>query len=469
MKIFSHPLAALPTSDSPMPLRVLVIASLFLTVGAWAAPRPAAPPWPEGGVLLHESFDQPCHIGADQSIDPAVWAESWSGYALNRSSQQSLVAPWIVPMLATNGSSNIDPQRGALRFWYQPDSGLGNGTPATLLTLVSTDPATAGAAWWTLVVSADGQSVLLTAEGANGPSTCLTAPVTFQSSTCYLVTLAYTETNSTLFVNDQQVATGFGLPNVPVQVAPLTALVLGSRLSGDQVACGQIDEFTALTSRPRLRRGPVFDPNCYVGQYYAVYSAEAALGSISDVEIAMRLSARQAQRSAMRMSTLGITGGIGPMDAGTGCVTGGQVYMTNVVCTLDTNAGWTLSFSIAGGTNDIPYDIFMTPSLGVGSVTNWSWAYLGQGYTCNSYTFTNQPDQTAFYMLGDSTVDSDGDGLGTAFELLISHSDPNNKFSRGDGIDDKTAWLQGRNPKVPGSFPDTNGVINLQVFTPLYR
>ena len=124
---------------------------------------------------------------------------------------------------------------------------------------------------------------------------------------------------------------------------------------------------------------------------------------------------------------------------------GGPVYIAEVACCLDTNLGWTVSLGIAGGTNDVPVDIFMTPGLGVDSATNWPFFYLGQGYTCNTYTFTNQPDQSAFYMLGDATVDPDGDGLGTAFELLISHSDPNNQFTRGDGIDDKTAWLQGRN------------------------
>ena len=183
MKTPSDRRATLPEIIAPLSRCVLVVAGLLLSTAVMADPRQPWPPLPEAGHCTAESFDEPYRMAAGQWIDPSVWVESWSGYALNRSSQQPVVAPWVVPMLATNGCWNIDPQRGALRMWYFTDGGLGSGTPATLLTLVSTDPKTAGAVWWSLDVSADGQSIVLTAEGANGPSTCLSAPVTFEAGT----------------------------------------------------------------------------------------------------------------------------------------------------------------------------------------------------------------------------------------------------------------------------------------------
>jgi hypothetical protein len=42
--------------------------------------------------------------------------------------------------------------------------------------------------------------------------------------------------------------------------------------------------------------------------------------------------------------------------------------------------------------------------------------------------------------------DSDGDGLTDAYELLISHTDPNNPDTDGDGIPDGWSVLLGVNP-----------------------
>ena len=313
----------LPEATITLGRFVPVLAGLLLGAATLAAPRPPTPPLPELGVLYVEHFDQPYRMASDQLIDPAVWVESWSGYALNRSSLQPVVTPWVVPMVATNGNWNIDPQRGALRLWYQPDSGLGGGTPATLLTLVSSAPGAAAAVWWSLVVSGAGQSILLTCEGANGPSTCLSAPVAFQAGTDYLVTLVYTETNSVLFLNDQLVGAGAGLPTVPAQLGSSTSLVIGSDLNGGQVACGQIDEFTAFTSQPRVPGGPAFDRSRSIAGYYAAYSARAALGPISAAEqaaqqqawAARRLAAASAPTQSQTLaSPMGTGGALGPLE-----------------------------------------------------------------------------------------------------------------------------------------------------------
>ncbi len=68
---------------------------------------------------------------------------------------------------------------------------------------------------------------------------------------------------------------------------------------------------------------------------------------------------------------------------------GNPVYLTNLVVT----AGLTAAFDIAGGTNNVPYDIQMTTNL----LSAWNW--LGIGYTSNRYTFTSQPSDIAFYRL----------------------------------------------------------------------
>ena len=70
---------------------------------------------------------------------------------------------------------------------------------------------------------------------------------------------------------------------------------------------------------------------------------------------------------------------------------GNPVYLTNLVVT--SSSGLTAAFDIAGGTNNVPYDIQTTTNL----LTPWNW--LGIGYTSNRYTFSSQPMDAAFYRL----------------------------------------------------------------------
>lgn len=60
------------------------------------------------------------------------------------------------------------------------------------------------------------------------------------------------------------------------------------------------------------------------------------------------------------------------------------------------NGSVTASFSIAGGTNNVPYGILMSTNI-ASALSQWSW--LGIGYTSNRYSFSNQPLGQAFYIL----------------------------------------------------------------------
>ena len=64
-------------------------------------------------------------------------------------------------------------------------------------------------------------------------------------------------------------------------------------------------------------------------------------------------------------------------------------------------------------------------------------------------------------------VDSDGDGLIDYLETL-NGTDPQNPDTDLDGVNDYVEFIQGRNPNDPnGAVPDTTGLVNLQVYTPL--
>jgi len=116
-----------------------------------------------------------------------------------------------------------------------------------------------------------------------------------------------------------------------------------------------------------------------------------------------------------------------------------------------------------------PYDLYATTNLSPNvpglNLTNWLWLRrLNPGETVVS--LPRLPEVQYYYQLG-TTNDTDLDGLTDAFENLVSHSSPAVASTRGDGMSDLIAYLQGRNPRVPGSLSDTGGVLNLEVYTPL--
>ena len=442
-----------------------VVGFLSGFVNAIAKPRPLSPPWPSFGLLQREGFDQPYRFATNQMIDPELWTESWSGWALNR--QGTVVEPWVVPMVVSN-SFRVEPERGAIRFWYRPDfsSGSGSGETASLLELI-TVKGKAEAVWWDLVVLPNGNEVALICQTERGAEKCLSAEVTWEAGSWNLLTLAFTPTNSALFINDQLAAVGEGLPTIPKEVAPLTSLIVGSDASGNYPANGQLEELGIFSGRKKMQMvmGNVFglSVDWEIGTYYSSLSKTAALGPISDEEIAARKAAaekRKAERAALGLDDESGGGGmmLRMMTGLVDCATNSPLYITNTVCVFDTNTAWTVQFDVQGtnvlGATGGPVDIFCSTNLG------WTnWLYLERGPSCATYQYTNQLSEGSFYILGDGMIDPDGDGLSTAYERLVSHTDPgvgNSLDTDGDGLQDAWELAHGYNPTKADT--DGNGI-----------
>ncbi len=444
-------------NDRPLePIRCVWVSRLILFAGCWfsiiaagAAPRPITPPWPELGLIHREGFDQPLQFSANQRIDPQVWTESWSGYALQRSGQR--VTPWVVPMVESNVFL-VEPQQGAIRFWYRPDyaSGTGSGTVAALLEL-ATSNGKASEVWWSLVFVPDKSSIHLLCQTETGLESCLATEVDWPTERWHLITLAFSSTNSSLFLDDRLAAVGAGLLTIPAAAAPYTTLTVGSAYSGVATAQGQIEELSIFSGRKMIQqiRGQTFGLNeaWEIMAYYDALSKTAALGPITEAEISARQTAI-AERQAVR-AALGLAEESGSpqlmrlVGATSECVTNSPLYITNTLAWFDSNALWTVQFEVQG-TNS-PVDIFSTTNL---ANTN-AWVWLERGPTCAAYQYTNQAAAMTFYILGDATVDSDGDGMPDAYEHLITHTDPhawNFIDSDGDGLSDAWEVQHGTDP-----------------------
>jgi hypothetical protein len=127
-----------------------------------------------------------------------------------------------------------------------------------------------------------------------------------------------------------------------------------------------------------------------------------------------------------------------------------NIWITNVVATetvSGTNVTVNVTFTIEGGSNSVPYDVFANSVLGFSGTNQVSWAWMGQGYQCNTYLLTNLPCTACFLILG-TPQDSDGNGLTDAYELLVTHTNPYLDDQDGAGLSDGWQVLLGLNPLV---------------------
>jgi hypothetical protein len=308
---------------------------------------------------------------------------------------------------------------------------------------------------WSLQVNADGTMLSLIAQSDGNPTLLLQTNISWQAGQSHLIALDYATNATSLFIDGQLLAQGAGVATVPPQLA---ALFVGSSLAGSSVAGGDFDELCCFGKPPMARfYHPLTDADLLF--YYNVYAPQAALGPISAEEIAARaemIAARRAQRAAS-LSAVSLDGSgmeamaaRGTYGALSDCVTNVPVYMTNVWAGFETDGTMTVTFDIVGGTNGLIYDVFGTTNMAASSITNMPWVWVTNSPTCNTVVLINQPNVQTFYILG-TPLDTDGDGLTDAYELLVSHTNPNNPDTDGDGLSDGWEVANGLNPLVDDS------------------
>jgi hypothetical protein len=199
--------------------------------------------------------------------------------------------------------------------------------------------------------------------------------------------------------------------------------------------------------------------------------ASTVLNLIGEIQAATELRELRQMYSALGMDAppgFDETG-----EGGTNYFDGGfsaQVFTTNdlwLEITGTTNSGSAMTGYLVihppwNVTNGV-YDLFATTNL---APSAWQFVVrCDPGQT--NLTVTDRAIPMEFYILG-LTTDTDTDGLTDAFETLVTHTNPNSTDTDNDGVSDYVEYLQGRNPRVAGVTPDTNGVVQLITYTPLY-
>ena len=310
------------------------------------------PPLPESPPIFYEGFDEPFFQGfTDAQVivpDVGIFDESWSGYALQREGDGA--PPFALPVTNTSG---------AFRFWVQPNAAPAGGVLLWLDT-------------WTLQISPDRSAIVL----LSGASQILSAPISWAAGEPHLVALDFSPQETALFLDGQLAAQGSGVP-------ASTFAVLGSDPSGAQTPNADFDEFC------------LFDYSLApldLTAYLLFTAAQAALGPVSGEELIR----------PVRDST-GALGQVYDPNSATPCNPGGPPYLTNAMATLASNGTVTASFVINGGQEGVFYDVFTTTNVGK-RLANYEWTWIGQGLTCNRYTFSNQLAARSFYTVTASAL-----------------------------------------------------------------
>jgi hypothetical protein len=329
---------------------------------------------------------------------------------------------------------NINYSQGTVLFYYAPNwasvnqGGSGPGETAYFI---------GGGDWssgspnglFAIYADAGGSNLCLGGVGAGDAEVYASAPISWTSNAFHQIGVEWTEWDCEIYLDGALAATGDGVIYVPTRSTWTNGFFIGSDNNGYEQARGAFWDMITWTEE---YGGWYTNAWPYVSNTIATWQGTLGGGGFGGM---MGMSSG----FGMMMGSIGV-GNLTPIGSSTNCITGANVYITNMSTMPDTNGdgGVTFAFTIEGGTNGALYDVFATTNLVGNNMTNAPWTWLGQGTNSGIYQITNQPpaplvwgygkplSAQSFYVLGTPQLASDGSGFTTAYEGLVIQGSPFN-------------------------------------------
>jgi hypothetical protein len=352
-------------------------------------------------------------------------------------------AAWLrYNVTESDGTNHLRVDQGSVMFWFAPHwtgtnaGGTGPGQSGRLIEagLYTTN---ASYGWWSLYTDPQGANLYFSAQTNNGSqATYLSAPVTWSiTNRWHMIALTYSSTNSALYLDGALLTNGTGVTYRPGPNVLTNGFYIGSDSNGVAQARGMFDDLS--TYNYPLDSGTIANT-------FTDFSPVYNLNPMNRANISSAPSSPETAPTFVAITGAGYLQAVSTNT--TSCVTSSNIWITNAVATVAGSNSMNLTFAIAGGTNNALYDVFATTAL-QSPITNGVWYWMGQGYHCVTYTITNLPNTACFLILGQPT-DRDSDGLTDAYEMLVSHTDPNKADTSGDGMLDGWKIIWGLNPLI---------------------
>jgi Concanavalin A-like lectin/glucanases superfamily/Bacterial TSP3 repeat len=169
----------------------------------------------------------------------------WSANALEVDSTNPAILEYRD--VESNGIANINLRCGSIQFWFKPDWNSANtnsGTgPLSQGRLIEMGNQTTNSGWWALTISSNGNSLVFGTQTNGTAMTNLSATISWTSNVWHQIVLAYSPSNTTLYLDGSPVVTnGFGTQYYPNRGERAAGFTIGSDHSGNEQARGQFDE-----------------------------------------------------------------------------------------------------------------------------------------------------------------------------------------------------------------------------------
>jgi hypothetical protein len=356
--------------------------------------------------------------------------------------------------------------QGTVTFWFAAGDwsstnagGTGPGEPGRLFEAGSYTP-DSSYGLWSIYVDAGGNNLFFSTQTNDLSSnlwTWVSAPVSWTTNYFHFVALTYSATNTALYLDGVLATNGPGVTVYPGQNALTNGFYIGSDESGLYQGQGLFD-LVATYNYP-------LDSN----DVQTIYQWEAPTYNINPFNAVMFsiISAPSTPSYTPQFNVITGQGNLQWDGAASTCSYSTNIWITNEVAHVSGSGSnnMSLTFTIEGGADNVPYDVFANSVLGFGSGSQ-NWAWMGQGYHCNTYTITNLPNTACFLILG-TPQDTSGFGLTDAYEGLVMQVNPDGSQTDSYGV--PYAWYaeQGLNPftaGMGGQDPDLDGLLNYQEY-----
>ncbi len=451
MKATPRP-TAFPQKICALIARALIVAGfLFLlpaTVRAFAPP--GFPSQPTNSPLNSWSFYDHTNWTSDYGYAPVSFTNLNYSYLGDGSSLvvDTNVPAWLQYNVYENdGTTNLTVNNGSVTFWFAPNwssTNAGGTGPGEYGRLFETGSYTTNNdyGWWSIFVDEGGNNLYFAAQTndlSDSITTYFSVPISWTTNYFHNVVVTYSPTNTALYLDGVFVTNGLPLTVYPGANVLTNGFYIGSDNNGVLQAHG-------LFNTVQTYDYPLSSNDVQTLFTWAYTDYEISPWNIPFMD---NLSSAPSSPSGISGDYDAITG-IGNLQLVSSASSGYNgtnaynVWLTNVTASASNNG--TITFTIEGGSNGVPFDVFANSVLSFGT-NGIPWVWEGQGYQWNTYTITNIGSSVCFLILG-TPQDSDGNGLTDAYELLVSKTNPYVDDQDGAGISDSWQVLLGLNPLV---------------------
>ena len=323
-------------------------------------------------------------------------------------------------VVETNGHTNLDFGAGAVSAlvisdWASADTNQNGQGPGELGYLLAAGDWSSNApdGFWAIYVDAGGTNIYFGGVSNSVATTYVSAPISWAANSIHEIGLTYTS-NSVFYLDGQLAATGGPVTIVPSTNTWTNGLYIGSDASG-------YEQFRGVFLYMELDNSDI-DSSNIISDWGANWFTYGWSETTNYYDTWLNPSGG-GQNSMLSPGVLN------PHGFSSGCSNCNAVYLTNMFAANVQGQGVTFTFTIEGGSNGVPYDVFSTANLIGPMLTNSVWTWLGQGTNWGTYQVTNQPSLHSYYVLGTPDPAPDGSGATVAYEALIpswDYADPNN-------------------------------------------